>query len=217
MDASEQHPHHGAPTEQGVLERDPVCGMSVDPATAKWTAEHEGKPYYFCSEGCRTKFVADPTTYLDPDRFALKLPSAGHHDHAGHGHGASPATPAAPRGTKYTCPMHPQIIRDAPGDCPICGMALEPVGVPAEAGPNPELVDFTRRFWVSVALSVPLLVIAMAPMVGLPVRNWIGEPVAGWLELVLASPVVLWAAQPFFRRFWNSLRNRSPNMWTLIG
>jgi Cu+-exporting ATPase len=113
--------------------------------------------------------------------------------------------------------MHPEIRRDGPGDCPICGMALEPVGVAAETGPSPELVDFTRRVWISAALSVPLLFIAKAPMVGLPVRHWIGEPLAGWIELILASPVVLWAAQPFFRRALNSLRNRSPNMWTLIG
>jgi Cu+-exporting ATPase len=113
--------------------------------------------------------------------------------------------------------MHPEIIRDAPGDCPICGMALEPIAGSGADEVNPELVDFTRRLWVSAALSVPLLVIAMSPMVGLPLRQWIGEPLAGWIEFVLATPVVVWAAQPFFRRFWNSLRNRSPNMWTLIG
>src|SRR5438445_11566566 len=96
-------------------------------------------------------------------------------------------------------------------------MALEPMSVVDADAPNPELIDFTRRFWVSAALSVPLLVIAMSPMLGLPVRNWIGEPLAGWIEFLLASPVIRWAAQPFFRRFVNSLRNRSPNMWTLIG
>ncbi len=119
--------------------------------------------------------------------------------------------------SKYTCPMHPEIIRDEFGTCPLCGMALEPMGVPAgDAGPNPELVDFTKRFWISAACSVPLLLLAMGPMIGLPVRQWIGEVVATWLELALATPVVLWAAIPFFKRGWSSILNRSPNMWTLI-
>jgi len=113
--------------------------------------------------------------------------------------------------------MHPEIVQDGPGDCPICGMALEPVGISADHEQHPELVDFTRRLWISAALSAPLLIIAMSPMVGLPIRSWIGEPLAGWIEFLLATPVVVWAAQPFFRRFWNSLLNRSPNMWTLIG
>ena len=122
-----------------------------------------------------------------------------------------------PKGTQYTCPMHPEIVRDKPGSCPICGMALEPMGVPTgDEGPNPELIDFTRRFWVSAVLSLPLLVIAMGPMLGLAVRDWIGEPVAAWLELLLATPVVLWAAIPFFHRGYDSFVNRSPNMWTLI-
>jgi Cu+-exporting ATPase len=144
------------------------------------------------------------------------------HDHAHHGHshshGAPPVDPATvPKGTKWTCPMHPEIIKDGPGDCPICGMALEPMVASLDDGPNPELVDFTRRLWVSAILSVPILVLSMGSMIGLPVREWIGERVAAWLELAFATPVVVWAAWPFFRRFWNSLRNRSPNMWTLIG
>lgn len=113
--------------------------------------------------------------------------------------------------------MHPEIVKDGPGDCPICGMALEPTVASLEDGPNPELIDFTRRLWVSALLSLPILVLAMGGMVGLPVREWVGEPLSSWIELVLATPVVLWAALPFFRRFWNSLVNRSPNMWTLIG
>ena len=208
--------NHDHPTENHdqstELALDPVCGMTVDPATAKWTAEHDGKTVYFCSEGCRNKFVADPAPYLDTDRFALKLPMGHDHGHHDHGHAAAPV----PKGAKWTCPMHPEIVRDGPGACPLCGMALEPAGVPADA-PNPELVDFTRRFWVSAALSVPLLLLAMAPMLGIPLRHWIGETPSGWIEFVLASPVVLWAAQPFFVRFWHSLQNRSPNMWTLIG
>ena len=122
-----------------------------------------------------------------------------------------------PKGTQYTCPMHPEIVRDKPGSCPICGMALEPMGVPTgDEGPNPELIDFTRRLWVSAVLSIPLLLITMGPMVGLPFREWLGERAAAWTELVLATPVVLWAAIPFFHRGYDSIVNRSPNMWTLI-
>ncbi len=123
-----------------------------------------------------------------------------------------------PTGTLYTCPMHPEVISDRPGDCPKCGMALEPMGIPpADEGPNPELVDFVRRLWVSAILAVPLLALSMGPMFGLPLRETIGEPQATYIELLLATPVVLWAALPFFRRAWASLVNRSPNMWTLIG
>lgn len=175
--------------------KDPVCGMTVDRATAKHFMRHEGEKYYFCSARCKEKFEAAPQDYL----------------------GDRPAPKAMPAGTQYTCPMHPEIVRDKPGSCPLCGMALEPMGVPTgDEGPNPELVDFTRRFWVSAALSIPLLVIAMGPMLGLPVRDWIGEPLAAWLELALATPVVLWAAWPFFHRGYESIVNRSPNMWTLI-
>ena len=174
---------------------DPVCGMSVNRATARHFARHEGQGFYFCSAGCKAKFEAAPQQYL----------------------GDRPAASPMPKGTQYTCPMHPEIVRDKPGSCPLCGMALEPMGVPTgDEGPNPELVDFTRRFWVSAALSMPLLVIAMGPMLGLPVREWIGERAAVWLELALATPVVLWAAIPFFHRGYESILNRSPNMWTLI-
>ncbi|WP_132959750.1 heavy metal translocating P-type ATPase [Rhizobium sp. BK251] len=177
--------------------KDPVCGMSVDRATAKHFLKHEGEKFYFCSAACRGKFEADPASYLD---------------------GSRPVAKAMPKGTLYTCPMHPEVISDHPGDCPKCGMALEPMGVPpADEGPNPELIDFTRRLWVSAVLSVPLLALSMGPMLGLPLRETIGEPLATWIELLLATPVVLWAALPFFRRAWASVVNRSPNMWTLIG
>jgi Cu+-exporting ATPase len=239
------HGHHGGGgahdhSDSPVI-RDPVCGMTVDPAAGKPTAEHDGRTFHFCSQGCRTRFEAAPYDYLtaiDPvcgmkvDRASARhfLRADGQkHYFCSEGclhrfqsepekfRGGRPAPAPAPKGTKYTCPMHPEVVRDGPGDCPICGMALEPTGVPTgEEGPNPELIDFTRRLIVSAALSVPLLVVAMGPMLGLPVRNWIGEPLAGWLELVLATPVVLWAALPFFRRGWASLVNRSPNMWTLI-
>ncbi|OQM75692.1 heavy metal translocating P-type ATPase [Manganibacter manganicus] len=174
---------------------DPVCGMKVDRSTAKHFTRHEGKGYYFCSSGCQDKFEAKPETYL----------------------GARPAAEPMVVGTQYTCPMHPEIVRDKPGSCPICGMALEPMGVPTgDEGPNPELIDFTRRFWVSVVLSVPVFILAMGPMVGLPFREWIGERLAVWIEFALATPVVLWAALPFFRRGYESFVNKSPNMWTLI-
>ncbi|RWH13447.1 MAG: copper-translocating P-type ATPase, partial [Mesorhizobium sp.] len=128
-----------------------------------------------------------------------------------------PAPQPMPKGTQYTCPMHPEIIRDRPGSCPICGMALEPMGVPSgDEGPNPELVDFTRRFRVSAVLSLPLLIIAMAPMLGVSFESFVDGRTKTWAELALASPVVLWAAFPFFHRGWESLLNRSPNMWTLI-
>ena len=129
----------------------------------------------------------------------------------------TPSTKAAKPGTKYTCPMHPEIVRDAPGDCPICGMALEPTVATLDDAPNPELVDFTRRLIVSAAFSIPILILSMGEIVGLDFRRWLGPQLLGWIEFALATPVVLWAAQPFFRRFWNSLLNRSPNMWTLIG
>lgn len=176
--------------------RDPVCGMKVDMETTKHRHSYKGEEYGFCCTGCKEKFIADPEKYLGP-----KEPA-----------------PVMPEGTKYTCPMDPEIITDAPGDCPKCGMALEPMGVPAaDAGPNPELVDFTRRLRVCVVLVVPLLIISMGPMVGLPIREWLGETVSRWAEFLLATPIVVWAARPFFVRAWNSVLNRSPNMWTLIG
>jgi len=184
-----------AEPEKYLKATDPVCGMSVDRAAAKHFARHEGQGFYFCSAGCKAKFEAEPRKYL----------------------GDRPAPRPMPKGTQYTCPMHPEVIRDKPGSCPKCGMALEPMGVPTgDEGPNPELVDFTRRFWVSAVLSVPLLVVAMGPMLGLSFANLIDERALVWVELALASPVVLWAALPFFHRGWESIPNRSPNMWTLI-
>jgi Cu+-exporting ATPase len=177
--------------------KDPVCGMSVDRSMAKHFLKHEGEKFYFCSAGCKAKFETEPEAYRDGNR---------------------PTQKPMPKGTQYTCPMHPEVISDHPGDCPKCGMALEPVGIPpADEGPNPELVDFTRRLWISTAFAIPLLVLSMGPMIGLSIRNAIGGPLASWIELLLATPVVLWAALPFFRRAWASLVNRSPNMWTLIG
>ena len=189
------HKKFTAAPDQYLTATDPVCGMDVDRASAEHYARHEGQAFYFCSERCLKKFEAEPAKYL----------------------GDRPAPEPMPAGTEWTCPMHPEIVRDKPGSCPLCGMALEPMGVPTgEEGPNPELIDFTRRFWVSAVLSLPLLVITMGPMLGLPVREWLGERTAIWLEFALATPVVLWAAIPFFHRGWESIVNRSPNMWTLI-
>ncbi|MFS2151276.1 heavy metal translocating P-type ATPase [Rhizobium sp. Rhizsp42] len=247
MDSTHAHhhgnsDHHHHPADDGVV-RDPVCGMTVDPAAGKPSLEHEGRRYFFCCEGCRTKFEAarqdyltakDPVCGMSVDRATAKhfLRHEGEKHYfcsagcktkfeaapADYRDGNKPQPKPAPKGTQYTCPMHPEVISDHPADCPKCGMALEPMGIPPmDEGPNPELVDFTRRLWISGILSVPLLVITMGPMVGLPVRDWLGEPLATWAELVLATPVVLWAALPFFRRAWASLVNRSPNMWTLIG
>lgn len=188
------HGHHHGDHESGNKVKDPVCGMMVDPAAGKPHMAYKGHEYYFCSDSCHGKFKADPEKYLTAQ---------------------SAAAPAI-KGAQYTCPMHPEIIRDEPGSCPICGMALEPVMPSLDDGPNPELVDFTRRFWVSAICSIPLLIVTMGPMLGLPIREWIGEQRTVWLEFLLATPVVLWAALPFFKRGVDSFKNRSPNMWTLI-
>ncbi|HEX7776027.1 MAG TPA: HAD-IC family P-type ATPase, partial [Parvibaculum sp.] len=182
------HDHHQPPTV-----KDPVCGMNVDPATARHRSEHAGIAYYFCSAGCKTKFDADPAKYLTP---------------------AKPAAPA-PSGTIYTCPMHPEIRQAGPGACPICGMALEPVVATAEAGPNHELIDMQRRFVVGLALALPVVVLDMGGhLTGLSMQ--IGQSLVNWIELVLATPVVLWAGAPFFARGWRSLVTRNLNMFTLI-
>ncbi len=175
--------------------RDPGCGMSVDPATTPHHAQFEGHEHHFCSAGCRSKFIADPHKYLHP---------------------AEPAQsqPAIP-GAQYTCPMHPEIIRDAPGSCPICGMALEPMMPSLDEGENPELTDFRRRFWWTLPLSVATMLLAMLGMS--PALHILSPGVRTWLELILATPVVLWAGWPFLVRWRESIRNRSPNMWTLIG
>ncbi len=184
-----------AAPEDFVSTEDPVCGMSVDRATARHVAKHEGQRFYFCAAGCQQKFEAEPAKYL----------------------AGRPAPEPMPAGTLYTCPMHPEIVQEGPGDCPLCGMALEPMGIPAgDEGPNPELVDFTRRFWIGAVLTLPILLLAMGPHLGLPLRVWLGEAAASWTELILATPVVLWAGWPFFQRGWKSILNRSLNMFTLI-
>ncbi len=188
--------HLSCDQSESTTARDPVCGMSVDRASARHVAMHAGHPFFFCCERCRVRFEADPGAYLDPT--------------------PEPVPATVPEGTRYTCPMDPEVVRDAPGDCPICGMALEPM-LPAPAtGPGPELVDFRRRLRFGAPLALALLVLEMGSHLGLPFRAWLGTHVQVWLQLALATPVVVWIASPFFRRGWASLVNRSPNMWTLI-
>jgi Cu+-exporting ATPase len=189
----DHHHGHGAPDGEHAL-KDPVCGMAVDPHAAKHRAEHHGQPHYFCSAGCREKFLADPGRYLSP---------------------APAKAPPAPAGTIYTCPMHPEIRRIGPGSCPICGMALEPDLPTGDTGPNRELLDMARRFRVGVALSVPVLALDMGGhLTGLD--DLLGARLSGWVQLALATPAVLWAGWPILVRGWQSLVNRSLNMFTLI-
>ncbi|MBC8013847.1 MAG: heavy metal translocating P-type ATPase [Methyloceanibacter sp.] len=177
---------------------DPVCGMTVDPHAGKPTYDHKGRIYYFCSDGCRTKFAADPERYLTKVGQPEPLP----------------------QGTLYTCPMHPQIVQEGPGPCPICGMALEPMGVPPEHehGGHPELVDFTRRLWVAVPLSLALVVLDMdAHVFGVDLLPFLSPQAGQWLKLALAIPAVLWCGWPFFVRGFKSIRSGWLNMFTLIG
>ena len=193
-DHAHDHPvgHSGAPPPGKVV--DPVCGMTVDPETTPHRAEFDGKPYFFCSAGCRAKFTAEPARYLD---------------------GRKAAPPAAPAGTIYTCPMHPEIRQLGPGSCPICGMALEPELVTADSAPNPELADFTRRFWIGLVLSLPVFALEMGGhLTGLMMR--LSGQTSAWIQFALATPVVLWSGWPFFERGAKSLVTRRLNMFTLI-
>lgn len=220
--------------------RDPVCGMTVDPDAGKPTAEHDGRTYHFCAAGCMKKFEADPEAYrtaTDPVcGMTVDRASAAHMaKHAGerfyfcsagcqtkfegapeHYLGDRPDPEPAPEGTMYTCPMDPEIIQDHPGDCPICGMALEPMTPSLDSGPHPEYVDFKRRLWITAPLALAVFLLEMGSHVGIPFADWIGHRAFGWLQFALATPVV-WFCRIFFRRAWNSALNRSPNMWTLIG
>jgi len=214
--------------------KDPVCGMSVTTAS-EHHFEHAGSDYYFCCGGCRTKFAADPAHYLDKDRDK----EADHGARQGNGPYICPMCPEVREDkpvpcpkcgmalesesppsllseTRYTCPMHPEIVRDEPGDCPICGMALEAVNVTVEQAENPELTDMTRRLWISAALTIPVFLLAMGPMVGLTFEWLASARTQTWLELLFATPVVIWGGWPFFQRGWQSLVNRSLNMFTLI-
>jgi len=184
----------GLATPTGQTAIDPVCGMTVSLKPDTRTESYGGENFHFCSGKCQTKFHADPWFFASGRAAGRKK--------------------AAPANVQYTCPMHPEIVRDAPGACPICGMALEPM-VPSDE-PSHELTDFTRRMWISAAAAVPLVILTMGELVALPVRDWIGHQAASYVEFGLATPIILWAALPFFQRGWDSLVNRSPNMWTLI-
>jgi Cu+-exporting ATPase len=193
-DHGDASPVHAA-AAAGKTERDPVCGMMVNPHTTTHQAEHDGHPWYFCSAGCRAKFIGDPGKYLTRPDQRVEAP--------------------APVGTVYTCPMHPEVRQIGPGACPLCGMALEPAVVTSETPPNPELADFTRRFWAGLALTLPVFVLEMGGHL-LGLDHLIAPQVSNWLQLLLATPVVLWAGWPFFERGWRSLVNRSLNMFTLV-
>jgi Cu+-exporting ATPase len=176
------HPHERSHVHNHVHDHgahdaiDPVCGMHVDPHTAKHRAEYHGHPYYFCSAGCRTRFAADPQKYL----------------------GARTPEPVV-EGAIYTCPMHPEIRQEGPGACPICGMALEPEVVSANDGPNVELIDMTRRFWIALALTLPVFALEMGAHI-FGAHAFIDPKFSGWIQFALATPVVLWAGWPFFVR-----------------
>ncbi|CCD99023.1 copper-transporting P-type ATPase [Bradyrhizobium sp. STM 3809] len=184
------HDHHAHDAAKVI---DPVCGMSVDPATSKHRFEYRGQTFHFCSAGCRTKFAADPDQYL----------------------GEREPPPEMPAGTIYTCPMHPEIRQEGPGTCPICGMALEPDVISLDDAPNPELADMTRRFWIGAVLAAPVVVLEMGGhLVG---GHGLIDPVlSNWIQFALATPVVLWAGWPFFVRGWQSIQTRNLNMFTLI-
>ena len=240
------------PEKSATAVKDPVCGMTVNPSTAKASLEHVGKTYYFCCPHCAEKFKAAPEKYLNPSapaptmiQIGLPKPKAAppaapppsqpaasasyvcpmcsevKESKPGPcpkcGMALEPETPTAATRVEYTCPMHPEIVRPGPGACPICGMALEPRTVTAKEEENPELRDMTRRFWISLILTVPLLAIAMADMLpGMPVDHVVPAGWLPWIELALATPVVLWGGWPFFQRGWTSIVNRSTNMFTLI-
>jgi Cu+-exporting ATPase len=254
-----QHPHHPPLHERtgaGHTVKDPICGMDVDPATAKWSTEHEGQTYYFCCQHCWEKFrslggkpvvvasappsglvmlgapAAKPapqphatvareiveTCPMHPEVREVRRADAPSPPCPKCGMALEPVTFAAPATrTEWTCPMHPEIVRDAPGSCPICGMALEPRTVTAEEEENPELVEMSRRFWISLALTAPLLVLEMGQhLLRLPIHDWISHRAQQWLQFSLATPVALWGGWPFFVRGWASVVHRSLNMFTLI-
>lgn len=212
-----EHDNHQSTTGSQTL-RDPVCGMIVS-ADTPHRLSHQGEDVLFCSAHCKTKFEAEPEKYAKPNEAgsccSAHKSGDGHHAAHSHDHREAAVPTDAPKGAKWTCPMHPEIVRDGPGACPICGMALEPMTPTADAGPNPELADMTKRFWVGAALSVPVLVLEMG-------RHFFGvdrivPPTWNpWIQFALATPVVLWAGFPFFERGYQSLKTRNLNMFTLI-
>jgi Cu+-exporting ATPase len=229
MSTAQTHEEHTqAPAE--VL--DPVCGMMIEPADAADTYEYKGQTYYFCMQDCADRFKADPEQYLKPRGEAADSASPGtvytcpmdpevRQDHPGAcpvcGMALEPDLSTAIGRVEWTCPMHPEVVRSQPGSCPICGMALEPRTVGVEDAPNPELVDMTRRFKVSLVLGLPVFALAMADMLGLRITGALDMRAVNWIGLVFSIPVVFWAGWPFFERAWASIVNRHANMFTLIG
>ena len=188
----------GVSSAEYILAKDPVCGMSVERAAARHLVRREGVSFYFCSERCRTRFEAAPDTF------------------AGERSQYHSARENLPEGASYTCPMHPEVIRDGPEDCPTCGMALEPVQPTRDAGPHPELADLRRRLIIGAPLALVIFVLEMGGHIGLPFADWLEPHLHAWLQFALATPIVVWVARPCFARGWSSIVNRSPNMWTLI-
>ncbi|CUH39242.1 Copper-transporting P-type ATPase [Jannaschia seosinensis] len=233
--------HDATPPVEGkeAVTRDPVCAMLVNLGADKPTAAHDGHVYHFCSESCRRKFEADPEGYrtaTDPVCGMDVARAAADHvaSHAGERFyfcsarclskfeaeperylADRPAPDPMPAGTEYTCPMHPEIVQDHPGDCPKCGMALEPMTPSLDHEPNPEFIDFKRRLWITAPLALAIFILEMGVHIGLPFADWTGHRAFGWIQFALATPVI-WICRPFFKRGWASVVNRSPNMWTLI-
>ena len=225
---------HSKPKDNEPKHRDPVCGMSVLPSKAAGFVDHEGERYYFCGKGCAAKFQADPQRYLAPPKPAApptpaeasteyicpmdpEVSQMGPGSCPKCGMALEPATVTVSTRTEYTCPMHPEVVQDGPGACPKCGMALEPREV-ADEQANPELDDMTRRLWVAVALTLPLLAVMVSDLLpAMPLQRLLPPPWLAWVEFTFATPVVLWCGWPFFVRAWQSVVNRSGNMFTLIG
>jgi Cu+-exporting ATPase len=232
------HQHDHVATATGEEFVDPVCGMTVDPSDAAGSHVFAGRTYYFCNPSCLERFREDPLAFVDksgrmkePEPAAVagarsyicpmdpevRQATPGACPKCGMALEPDLSDPAAMMRVEYTCPMHPEIVRDAPGACPICGMALEPRMAALDEGPNPELVDMTRRFWISLALGLPVFLIAMADMAaGGTLSRYVDMRTANWTGLIFGTPVVIWSGWPFFVRGWNSIVNRSPNMFTLI-
>ncbi|MEJ2230913.1 MAG: heavy metal-binding domain-containing protein [Nitrospirales bacterium] len=240
-----EHPHHmpeGKPKRRELSMakvdqvKDPVCGMMVDPLNAAGTHKHNGQTYYFCSTHCVKRFSSDPEgflegkyqqsmeaepakpggTYICPMCPGVESPKPAACPKCGMA--LEPDVAAAPATkTEYVCPMHPEVVQDQPGSCPKCGMALEPREITLEEEENPELKDMMRRFWIGLALTLPVFLLAMSEMIpGRPVQEVFTPPVMSWVQWLLTTPVVLWCGWPFFQRAWASLVNRSLNMFTLI-
>ncbi len=203
-------------TVETLIAVDPVCGMNVAPGSAAGSLEHGGQTYYFCSQRCQEKFTAEPSKYVKPKQTLPNQETQASVPSSPTAPGPPEAEPASR--AEYVCPMHPQIVRNEPGSCPICGMALEPRTISAEPEENHELTDMARRFWVGVALTIPVLVSAMAEYIpGRPLEQMASPLFWTWFELILATPVIVWGGWPFFVRGWQSIVNRSLNMFTLIG